>query len=117
MISSLIEAQRCGTEEIDRLTLLLAQKEADLALLNIEQACQGTGVEPNAGMERQNENSYDAKRGKSKVRKRGFGIGIGICRGKVIGNSWKELKGDRTHMGKVLIHEFVIIKKEKIDAA
>ncbi|MCD7456309.1 hypothetical protein HAX54_031226 [Datura stramonium] len=56
MISSLIEAQRRGTEEIDRLTLLLAPKEADLALLKAKQSSQGIGGEPGAVLELQNTN-------------------------------------------------------------
>ncbi|MCE2055717.1 hypothetical protein HAX54_043271, partial [Datura stramonium] len=75
MIFGLIELQRCGTEEIDRLKLLLAQKEADLALLKAERTTHETSGEPGVVLERYNENAllkaentalkkYDAKRGK-----------------------------------------------------
>ncbi|MCD7468786.1 hypothetical protein HAX54_007268 [Datura stramonium] len=49
MISGLIEAQQCGTEEIDRLIVLLAQKEAQMALLRDE----WSGGEPGAMLELQ----------------------------------------------------------------
>ncbi|MCE3049485.1 hypothetical protein HAX54_045003 [Datura stramonium] len=38
MISGLIEAQRHGTEEIERLTMLLAQKEVEMALLKADRS-------------------------------------------------------------------------------
>ncbi|MCD9642466.1 hypothetical protein HAX54_029302 [Datura stramonium] len=56
-IFNMIEAQQHGIEEIDQLTVLLAQKDVDLVLLKAEQATQGTGGEPSAIMEIQNENA------------------------------------------------------------
>ncbi|MCD7472599.1 hypothetical protein HAX54_013876 [Datura stramonium] len=49
----LIEAQRRGTEEIDRLTMLFTQKEADLALLKVEHK----SGKPGAMLELKNENA------------------------------------------------------------
>ncbi|MCE3216999.1 hypothetical protein HAX54_009966 [Datura stramonium] len=56
-ISGLIEVQICGTEEIDRLTMPLAQGEVDLALLKAEQTAAGTSWEPGAVLALQNENA------------------------------------------------------------
>ncbi|MCD7455116.1 hypothetical protein HAX54_027057 [Datura stramonium] len=53
MISGLIEAQRHGTEEINRLTMFLTQRKTDLALLRAEQ----TSGEPGAMLALQNENA------------------------------------------------------------
>ncbi|MCD7470244.1 hypothetical protein HAX54_009961 [Datura stramonium] len=53
-ISGLIEVQRRGIEKIDRLTMLLAQGEADLALLKAEQTTTGTSWEPGAMLALQN---------------------------------------------------------------
>ncbi|MCE3050465.1 hypothetical protein HAX54_047282 [Datura stramonium] len=56
-ILGLIEVQRHGTEEIDRLTMLLAQGEAYLALLKAEQTTTGTSWEPGAMLALQNKNA------------------------------------------------------------
>ncbi|MCD7461211.1 hypothetical protein HAX54_045534 [Datura stramonium] len=47
-LKGLIKVQRSGTVEIDRLTMLLDQGEADLALLKAEQTATGISWEPGA---------------------------------------------------------------------
>ncbi|MCE3215774.1 hypothetical protein HAX54_003421, partial [Datura stramonium] len=56
-ILGLIEVQRRGTEEIDRLTMLLAQGETNLALLKAEQTTSGTSWEPGVMLALQNKNA------------------------------------------------------------
>ncbi|MCD9644917.1 hypothetical protein HAX54_033443, partial [Datura stramonium] len=56
-ILGLIEVQRHGTEEINRLKMLLAQGEADLALLKSDQTTAGTSWEPGAMLALQNKNA------------------------------------------------------------
>ncbi|MCD7465811.1 hypothetical protein HAX54_001979 [Datura stramonium] len=52
-ISGFIEAQRCGTEEIEHLTMLLAQRDAKIVVLKDAQS----GGEPGALMDLQEENA------------------------------------------------------------
>ncbi|MCD9638282.1 hypothetical protein HAX54_022154, partial [Datura stramonium] len=52
-VSTLIEAQRRGTKEIERLTMLVAQRDAEIAILKASQSSAG----PGALMDLQEENA------------------------------------------------------------
>ncbi|MCE5167543.1 hypothetical protein HAX54_009049, partial [Datura stramonium] len=56
-ILGLIEVQRRGNEEIDRLAMLLSQGETYLALSKADQTTAGTSWEPGAMLALQNKNA------------------------------------------------------------
>ncbi|MCD7457373.1 hypothetical protein HAX54_034970 [Datura stramonium] len=57
MILGLIEAQQCATEEVDHLLMLLAQKEAKIALLKVAHMFKGIVGEPGAVLDLQRKNA------------------------------------------------------------